>query len=187
MKGSRARLIALVCVIAVLTPACMTVRLHWGSLTRVDAPLTLRPDRRLSMVEPDQEEEVGLPVTVRWKANDFPLEDGNHFGVFIDTEIPTPGSVVRLRVCTRLEELPPAPGDFRPPCTDQRDRILFTTDTSVTLECFEPHFNRGARRMNDHTVTIVLLDKDRRRVGEAAADVPFRVEKAAAKKCRGFE
>ena len=83
--------------------------------------------------------------------------------------------------------MPPAPGDYRGVCVDQRDRILFTTKHSVSIKCFEPHFNRGKRRMNDHTVIVVLLDKDKRRIGEAATEVNFRVDGKDARKCRGFD
>jgi hypothetical protein len=172
--------------VVVLVPTLMTLRIHWGSLTRTDAPLSFLPDRRLSMVAPEEEEEVQLPLVVRWDVEDFPLEDGNHFGVFVDTDIPSPDKVVRLRVCSTREQLPPAPGEFRGICRDQRDKIFFTAETSFTLECFEPRFNLGARRLNDHRVTVILLDGENRRVGEAAASVPFRVDPDDAKKCRGL-
>ena len=183
---SRRRTIALLVAIAVLVPTLMTLRIHWDSLTRTDAPLRFLPDRRLSMVSPEEEEEVQLPLKVTWKVEDFPIEDGNHFGVFVDSDIPSPDTVVRLRVCSSREKLPPAPGEFRGICGDQREKIFFTTETSFTLECFEPRFNLGARRLNDHRVTVVLLDGENRRVGEAAASVPFRVDGDDAKKCRGL-
>jgi hypothetical protein len=182
----RRRILTIVVVLAVLVPTVMTLRIHWQSLTRTDAPLTFVPDRRLSMVSPDEEEEVGLPLAVAWKVEDFPRTGGNRFGVFVDTDIPSPGKTVRLRVCSTREQLPPAPGEFRGVCSDQRKKIFFTTETSFTLECFEPRFNLGARRLNDHRVTVILLDGANRRVGEAAASVPFRVDPADAKKCRGL-
>jgi hypothetical protein len=184
---SRRRVILLALAFVVLLPSCAAIKLNWATITRVDAPLTFRPDKRLSMVSPDEEEEVPLPVTVKWKSEDFPLTDGNQFGVFVDTSIPSPGDILRVRLCTRLAELPPQPGDFRGICKDQREQISFTTKHSATFKCFEPHFNRGKRRMNDHTVTVILLDKDLRRVGEAAAEVMFRVDAKDAKRCRGFD
>lgn len=179
-------MVLVVAAVVVLVPTLLTLRIHWGSLTRTDAPLSFLPDRRLSMVAPEEEEEVRLPLVVKWDVEDFPLEDGNHFGVFVDTDIPSPDNVVRLRVCTDRELLPPAPGEFRGLCSDQRDKIFFTAETSFTLECFEPRFNLGARRLNDHQVTVILLDAEKRRVGEAAASVPFRVDPDDAKKCRGL-
>lgn len=186
-KGdARRRVVAVIAAIVVLVPTVMTLRLHWGSLTRTDAPLRFLPDRRLSMVAPEEEEEVRLPLEVTWTVTDFPIEDGNRFGVFVDTDIPSPDKTVRLRVCSTREELPPSPGEFRGICSDQREKIFFTEATSFTLECFEPRFNLGARRLNDHRVTIILLDGENRRVGEAAASVPFRVHPDDAKKCRGL-
>jgi hypothetical protein len=173
-------------VVLVVVPTILTLRIHWGSLTRTDAPLSFLPDRRLSMVAPEEEQQVGLPLVVRWKVEDFPVTDGNHFGVFVDTDIPSPDKTVRLRVCTSREQLPPAPGEFRGICKDQRQKIFFTTDTSYELQCFEPRFNLGARRLNDHRVTVILLDGQNRRVGEAAASVPFRADPDDAKKCRGL-
>ena len=187
MIGSRRNLIALALAVTVLFPMFQVVRINWGTLTRTDAPFTLRPDRRLSMVSPDPEEEVSLPAKVTWKSKDFPLTNGNRFGVFLDTAIPAPGDILRVRLCTRLGELPPAPGDFRGICRDQREQISFTRRHSATFKCFEPHFNRGRRRMNDHTVTVILLDKDLKRIGEAAAEVSFRVDADDARTCRGFD
>lgn len=187
MKGSRRRVIVIAVAFAVLLPACQAIRINWSTITRTDAPLSFRPDRRLSMQSPKPEELVKLPVTVDWRSKNWDTSDGNQYAVYIDTSIPSPDDFARVRLCTRLGELPPAPGDFRSICTDQRDRVKFTKATSIKIDCFEPHFNRGKRRMNDHVVRVVLVDKDFRRIGEAAADVQFRVDAADARKCRGFD
>lgn len=187
MNGSRRQVLVAALAFAVLLPACQAIRINWSTLTRVDAPLSFRPDRRLAMVSPKPEEEVQLPVTVDWKSQDWDVSNGNQYAVYVDTSIPSPDEFARVRICTRLSELPPAPGDFRGICTDQRERVFFTKATSVSLKCFEPHFNRGKRRMNDHTVRVILVDKDFRRVGEAAADVAFRVDASDARRCRGFD
>ncbi len=185
--GSRRRLIAIAVVFAFLLPACQAVRINWGSITRVDAPMSFRPDRRLEMKFPKSEDNVHLPVTVRWESKDFDLSNGNQFGVFLDNAIPSPDSILRVRLCTRLGELPPAPGDFRGVCTDQREQIKFTKKHEFSFSCLEPHFNRGKRRMNDHTVRIILLDKDLKRIGEAATEVAFRADANDVRTCRGFD
>jgi hypothetical protein len=184
---SRRKLLIAALVFAVFLPACQAVRINWASITRTDAPLSFRPDRRLSMVFPKDEEKVHVPLTVRWKSEDFYLTNGNQFGVFLDTAIPSPGDVLRVRLCTRLGELPPAPGDFRGICSDQRDQVRFTTSHSVTFKCLEPNFGKGKRRMNDHTVRVILLDKELKRVGEAAAEVLFRADEKDVRRCRGFK
>ena len=184
--GSRRRLIVIGLVVAVLLPTVQIVRINWHTLTRTDAPMTFHSDKRLSMLAPKPEEKVHLPVKVDWKSKDFALTSGNRFGVFVDTAIPSPGDILRVRLCTRLAQLPPAPGDFRGICKDQRDQISFTTSHTAAFSCFEPHFNRGKRRMNDHTVTVILLDRHLKRIGEAAANVIFRVDPTDATTCRGF-
>jgi hypothetical protein len=179
--------IAIVAAVAVLLPVVQILHINWKTLTRSDAPLSFKADKRLAMLEPKPEEKVSLPMKVAWKSSDFELADGNQFGVFIDTAIPSPGDYLRVRLCTRLGELPPAPGDFRGICEDQRDQISFTTKHSVAFDCFEPKFSVGKRRMHDHTVTVILLDKDLRRIGEAAANVMFRADADDVRKCRGLD
>lgn len=187
MTGSRRRVIAIAVAFAMLLPACQAIRINWNTITRTDAPLSFRPDRRLAMQSPKPEELVQLPVTIDWDSKDWDTSNGNQFAVYINTSIPSPDDFARVRLCTRLGELPPAPGDFRSICTDQREKVKFTKATSIKIDCFEPHFNRGKRRMNDHVVRVILVDKDFRRVGEAAADVQFRVDGDDARRCRGFE
>lgn len=187
MTGSRRRVVIIALAFAVLLPACQAIRINWATITRTDAPLSFRPDRRLAMKSPKPQELVNLPVKIDWESKNWDTSNGNQFAVYINTSIPRPGDFARVRICTRLSELPPAPGDFRSICTDQRDKVRFTKQTSITIDCFEPHFNRGRRRMNDHVVRVVLVDKDLRRIGEAAGDVQFRVDKNDARTCRGFE
>lgn len=187
-QAARRRRILPAAAIAVLVLGVgALLRVHWGSLTRVDAPFTLRTDKRLSSLAPSAESVVRLPVTIRWKVTDFPLTDGNQFGVFINAGFPSAGSDVRVRVCSKLAKQPPAPGELRGICRDQREQIFFTTDTSFTIDCLEPHLNRGARRIHDHEVSIILVDKHKRRVGETAITVPFTADVASVRACRGFD
>jgi hypothetical protein len=184
---SNKRLLLAALAMLVFLPACQVVRINWNSITRVDAPLSFRPDNRLSMQSPKAEELVNLPMTVKWKSQDFELTEGRQFGVFIDTSIPSPDDVARIRLCSRLAKLPPAPGDYRGVCTDQREQIVFTKRHSLKIDCLEPFFGRGKRRMHDHKVTVILLDEAKRRIGEAAAEVTFRADAADVRKCRGFD
>ena len=72
----RFAIVAVVAALAVLLSGC--------GITRTDAPITLKSDRRLKMVSPGDEDKVNLPVTVKWEVKDFPLANGNHFGLFVD-------------------------------------------------------------------------------------------------------
>lgn len=177
MTASIPRLL-LVLVVGVVLSGC--------GITRVDSPLTFSADRRLDITSPEPEADLGLPVRVRWEADDFPLRDGNHFGVFVDRVPIGPRRSVRLRICTEGEKLPPQAGSFRKVCKDDRTSIFFTSEPSIALPCFEPRFDVPERARNTHTVSVVLLDAEDRRVGEAVDTVKFEVDADDVRRCRGL-
>lgn len=155
-------------------------------ITRTDAPISFSADHRLSFESPEQEADVELPVRLDWEVEDFPLRGGNRFAVFIDEPPVGPKRVVRLQVCTEGEKLPPQAGSMRKVCKDDRKRIFFADDTSLTIDCFEPRFDAPKRQRNAHTATVILIDGDDRRVGQAATRVRFHVDEEASKQCRGL-
>jgi hypothetical protein len=106
--------------------------------------------------------------------------------VFLDKGFPSPRRDVRLTLCSEQGKLPPQPGELRAPCKDDRERIFFTNETSMRFDCFEPRFSAGRRRQHEHTVSVILVDENLKRIGEAAASVTFRVDTADADACRGF-
>ena len=111
---------------------------------------------------------------------------GNHFGLFVDRAPVGQKKLVRLRVCTEREKLPPQLGEFRKVCKDDRKTVFFTSKTTFTFPCFDPRFTAPERERNKHTVTVVLLSPDNRRVGQAASTVRFDVDDSDAKRCRGL-
>ena len=173
----RARVVLLL-LVATLVGGC--------GITRVDAPVTFSSDRRVDITQPSAEAKATLPVRVRWEAKDFALSGGNHFGVFVDRVPIGPKRSVRLRICTEGEKLPPQIGAFRKICKDDRKTVFITSRPTITLTCFEARFNVPKRTRNTHTVSVVLLDGNDRRVGEAFDSVKFEVDAAQAKKCRGL-
>lgn len=163
------------------------LRIHWNTLVRVDAPFTLRSDDRINITSPGSQDVIeDLPMTVTWELDDYELAEGEQFAVFVDTGFPSPRSDVRVRVCSVQAKLPPQPGELRAPCKDQRETVFFTTDTSMSFDCFEPRFSAGRARQHDHTVSVILVDADLLRVGETAASIEFRVDSDVADACRGF-
>jgi hypothetical protein len=174
----KARLAALALAAGVVLPAC--------NVTAVQAPITLRADRRLKMVSPKDEDKVRLPTKVTWAATDFDTSKGNHFGVFVDRSPLGPRKDLRFRICTEQEKQPVQAGEDRKPCKDDRKTVFLTNETSFTFTCFEPKVNAPKRTRYDHTVTVILLDASNKRVGEAATSVKFQVNERDEKKCRGF-
>ena len=170
-----------------LVAAVLVSVLGGCGITRVDAPVSFRADHRLDVEAPEAESEVQLPVTVRWSADDYPNEPGEHFALFVDRAPIAPDRQIRFRVCTEGEKLPPQLGQLRKPCKDDRKTIFLTDELSFEFECFEPRFTAPERERNKHTVTIVLLDADDRRIGEGATSVRFEIDEDDARTCRGFE
>jgi hypothetical protein len=157
-------LLPLLIALALVAPAC--------------APhgLAFFKDQRLEIVSPGSHDDVKLPVTIRWRVEDFRVTgrtgaagtDSGYFGVFVDRAPVPPGKALWIahddRHCLA------SPG-----CPDKQylaDRDTYdTSDTSFTfpqlpdLDAYHGH--------ELHEVTVVLLDGAGRRIGESAWYVDF--------------
>lgn len=175
----RRALIILLSVAVTLLPAC-------SRILEVRAPIRFEVDRRLKLIEPDDEERVSVPVTIRWTAGDFEATDGRRFAVFLDRPPIGLDKPLRLRTCTLREEQPVVAGEARQPCRDDRESIFLTTETELTLDCIDP--TSGPDRVKHrHTVSIIFIDEDWRRIGPAVATRAFVVrEDKALRECRGL-
>ena len=165
----------------------MAVLLSGCGITRSDAPVTLKGDHRLKMVSPGDEDKVQIPVTVKWSVTDFPAANGNHFGLFVDRAPLGARKDLRWRICSEQEKQPIQPGEDRRPCKDDRKTVFLTDKTEYTFNCFEPKINSPKRTRYQHEVSVILLNGNDERVGEAATTVKFDVTEAQEKKCRGFD
>jgi hypothetical protein len=161
---------------ALVLPGC-------AAATRVESSLSFRADRRLHMTAPEDGAEVRLPLTVRWRASDFPLTGGRRFAVYLDRAPVGPDKTLRWRYCTTRERQPVVPGEARRECHDDRTKITVTDTPEVTFSCMSPRADLPERRRDTHTVTVVLLDGNDRRVGRAAARRTFSIEADSVKPC----
>lgn len=155
-------------------------------INKTEVPLTFSSDRRLHMVSPTDQSVVQLPVTIRWSADGFPLTDGNHFGVFVDQPPVGLQAQVRLVVCSEQGLSPIQFGEQRSPCYDQRNKVFMAAQPSITLPCLSPRFGAGARNQNQHQISVVLLDKNNTRVGQAVADLTIDADPHAVNRCMGL-
>jgi hypothetical protein len=155
-------------------------------INKLEVPLTFSSDRRLHMVSPADQSVVGLPVTVRWSASDFPLTNGNHFGVFVDAPPVGLQSQVRLVVCSQQGLAPIQIGEQRSPCYDQRNSVFMAYQPYFTFTCFSPRYQAAARSRNQHQISVVLLDRNNVRVGQAVADLTIDVNPGAVNRCLGL-
>ena len=172
----------------VLLPALVaaTCLLAGCGINKTEVPLTFSSDRRLHMVSPTDQSLVGLPVTIRWSADDFPLTSGNHFGVFIDQPPVGLQAQLRLVVCSEQGLSPIQFGEQRSPCYDQRNNVFMVNQPQITLPCLSPRYHAGSRTENQHQISVVLLDRNNVRVGQAVADLTLDVDPHAVNRCMGL-
>lgn len=145
--------------------------------------LAFRTDTRLEITSPEDRAEVTLPLTVSWTVRDFEIVkagqsdssgDAGYFGVFVDSAPQPPGEPVSW-VARDDPSCRAADG-----CPDKEylalRGIYRTTDTSITLAQLPQPVGEPATRER-HTITVVLLDPDGRRIGESAFAVDVTVDR----------
>jgi hypothetical protein len=131
--------------------------------------IDLVQDHRVHILAPAAEQTVHLPVTIRWSVSGLDPGAGNppvRFAVFVDRAVIKPGTTLRSV----------ASGDHRclqdPTCPNttylREHGVYLVSGTELTLPFLPDLRNSGSHTTRDtHTVTIVILDGDRRD-GESA-------------------
>ena len=173
------RLTTLVLALVAVLPAC--------GLAEVQVPISFEVDRHLKFLEPDDTERVSLPVTVAWRSAEDALEGGNRFAVFLDKSPVGPRDIVRIRLCGDRESEPPVAGQNRKRCKEDLGRhVWLTRDTELVLDCIRPREGAPDRVRNRHTFSIIIVDEDNVRVGQAGISRTFEIrDDAALRECSG--
>lgn len=117
-----------------------------------------RNDHRIEILQPRKYATVDQPLTVRWQAKDFAAPDDGHFLVLVDRDPMPPGETLTYFRRNRLD-------------------IYQVDATTFTVDVFTPHVGANSTERNRHDVTVVLLDRDGRRIGESAGFVEFTVRR----------
>lgn len=139
---------------------------------RVDG-IDLVVDDRIRITSPDDRAEVVLPIEVQWTARDLPT--GARFAVFVDRAPQPPGKP--LAWFARDDEAC-RPADGCPSAYYFAQRSIYETDAPRhRIVALAPRRNVARGRRDHHEVTVVALDEDGRRLGEAAAFVELRVRR----------
>ena len=132
--------------------------------------LAFREDNRVDIISPTDRAHVKLPMTVRWTSR----ASGRSFGVFVDRAPQPPGEP--LSWVARNDDSCRATANC-PDADYLAQRNVFRTS--------EPRFRvqqlldtqRDTQRREFHEVTVVLLDRRGKRVGESAWSVEFQVDR----------
>ena len=130
-----------------------------GILSSGCGPLLFRQDHRLTIQSPSDRSTVRAPLTIHWTARNFTPPTDGRFAVFLDRDPQPPGD--------SLDYFPKA----------QRTMGIFVvSSTSLRIDTFQRDFSLPKADQNRHDVTVILLDRNGRRVGESAAFAQFKVE-----------
>lgn len=157
-SGPRRRLVGAMGTVGTVSAViCLSAAMLAGcAFSNVD----LVKDRRVHILTPRDQATVAMPVTVRWTAHDT---GSLRFAVFVDRSTLRPGAGLRS-----LVPKDDAACRADPHCPDAdwlaSNGVYLADTTSLTLPSFKdnrPAHNHGAR--DTHTITIVLLDGDRRK------------------------
>ncbi|HVV35402.1 MAG TPA: hypothetical protein VHC63_02280 [Acidimicrobiales bacterium] len=156
------RRLAFVLVVLTLLPACAVSGLGFSN------------DHRVDIVAPDNRAKVDLPVTIKWRAPGIThAADGTpFFVVFLDRAPIRPGQTLRAVADDSCNRTPGCPD-----LAYLRDRYVFVTKkTSLTLAVVPKPTGQRTGAKESHEATIVLVNADGRRIGEAAYTVDFTVK-----------
>lgn len=142
--------------------------------------LNFRIDDRLEFLSPASRETVQQPMTVTWSMRDFTLappgsgpasDDTGYFAVFVDRAPVKPGKT-----------LAEVAKDDEPNCAVDAEclaaylksaRVYTTTQTSIDL----PRIPNDPNALEDtelHSITVILMDTEGRRIGESAWELQVR-------------
>jgi hypothetical protein len=147
--------------------------------------LTFRVDKRVHFLSPESRATVPQPVTVRWTIDDFRIaapgsepatHDAGYFAVFVDQTPIKPGATMKSV----------ADGDGAcendPKCPSKsylrQHDVFTTTSTSLKLPRL-PDISNSKETLQQHRITIVLMDTAGHRIGESAWELDVRIHKAS--------
>jgi hypothetical protein len=137
--------------------------------------LAFDQDQRIEITSPGDRDEVSLPVEVRWRAKGLRTSRtaGPFYAVFVDQEPMRPGQSIETLADDDCRRQPNCPD-----LTYLRDRYVFVTEQPrVELTTLpRPSSSTRTGAAEAHEATIVLLDREGRRIGESSWTVEFRVE-----------
>ncbi|MFT5221989.1 MAG: hypothetical protein ACI867_000286 [Glaciecola sp.] len=160
---TRSRLTALLAVLVVPLSAC-------GDLSAMN----FRNDHRLTFTAPQNRASVTFPMDVTWTMDDLGLGGGETFGIFVDRTPMRPGESVESiadgdRQCA-LDAACPDEDYLARRGVHVRASSSFVVDGLPQITSIKPD--------DLHTIVIVILDAQGRRVGESGWRREFRVEDA---------
>lgn len=161
------------------TAACLVLLTGGCRFTNV----SLREDKRVEIVTPENRATVDLPFDVRWTTKDFRItgptgsdaRDAGYFAVLLDRTPMPPGE--SLTYFARDDETcrPPRCPDLRY-LADRNVHVTQATSFRVNALADDRPVDRPSAD-DDHEITIILLNGKGERIGESAYRVTVIVDR----------
>jgi hypothetical protein len=143
--------------------------------------LNFRVDDRLHFTSPKDRATVGRPLTVAWTIRDFtvaapgtqpPSKDAGYFAVFVDRAPIKPGQTMRVVG----QNDPVCANDPKCPDTAYLNAHYVFTTTATHLRLVQiPTLLGNKEKLQQHTITVVLMDTAGHRIGESAWELDVRL------------
>lgn len=133
------------------------------------AGLDFRADERLTITTPDDRSAVTVPFPVEWQLAD-PLPRESAFAVLVDVSPPRPGAPITDLLPEEQQNTAACDASCQQDALAARG-VLVTSATSIEIPVLPRPTGVSADRARRHTITVIVLDEDGRRVGEVADSV----------------
>jgi hypothetical protein len=146
--------------------------------------LNFRVDNRLHFLAPKDRSTVTRPFTVSWAMSDFrtaakgsepPTRDAGYFAVFVDRTPIKPEQTMRSLVSNDQA------CQLDPTCPNRSYLeglgVYLTTGTSLRLTQV-PNVAGDREKLQQHSITVVLMDTSGHRIGESAWELDVRMARA---------
>jgi len=137
--------------------ASLALAVLFGSGCQSD--LLFRNDHRITITSPSDFSNVHTPVTITWVTRDFTAPADGHFEVFLDRDPQPPGETLKSYF------------------GGQSLQFIWTVDTTSFKIPYLPlpDPNAPKQEQEHHTITVILVDRDGRRITETSGFVEFNV------------
>ena len=127
------------------------------ALSACESTLLFKQDHRVTVTSPGNFSTVSQPVVFHWSARDFVAPRDGRFALFLDRDPMPPGQTIEY---------------FK---RENRRDIYVLDETQLGIDRLVPRPGGSALERNHHDVTVVLLDRAGRRIGESAGFAEFNV------------
>ncbi len=134
--------------------------------------LMFKEDNRINITVPQDRADISMPVVIRWKVKELPATVDS-YAVFVDSA-PQPTGRDLYYLFRKQPGCLPSQGCPRREDLAQRG-IYETTETYVTLDAVAQRLDATQGLEDLHTIVVILLDEKKRRIGETAGRVEFKI------------